>query len=59
MPGQDGRDPLGRRLRPREGSDGFATDGRRENIDGNVGAERVLEIQRGITPAPQRTRPFT
>lgn len=48
MPGQDGRDPLGRRLRPREGSDGFATDGRRENIDGNVGAERVLEIQREL-----------
>ena len=48
MPGQEGRDPLGRRPRPREGSEGFATDGRRENIEGNLGAERVLEIQRNL-----------
>ena len=48
LPGQEGRDPLGRRLRPRDGSDGFATDGRRENIEGNLGAERVLEIQRNL-----------
>jgi hypothetical protein len=48
IPGQEGRDPLGRRLRPPDGSDGFATDGRRENIEGNLGAERVLEIQRNL-----------
>jgi uncharacterized protein (TIGR02302 family) len=48
IPGQNDRDPLGRRLRPREGSEGFATDGRRQNIDGTVGAERVLEIQKEL-----------
>jgi hypothetical protein len=48
IPGQNDRDPLGRRLRPREGSEGFATDGRGQNIEGTVGAERVLEIQKEL-----------
>ena len=48
IPGQEDRDPLGRLLQQRDGSNGFATDGRRENIDGNLGAERVLEIQRNL-----------
>ncbi|NKB48308.1 MAG: TIGR02302 family protein [Alphaproteobacteria bacterium] len=48
FPGQDDRDPLGRRLGRQEGDNGINPDGRNQNIEGTLGAERVLEIQRDL-----------
>lgn len=47
LPGQEGRDPLGRQLEPRRDGDGTAPNGGR-NALGTLGAERVLEIQRDL-----------
>ena len=47
IPGQDNRDPLGRRLRPRNNSDGSASGGR-VDIPDPGGAERALRIQQEL-----------
>ena len=48
IPGQENRDPLGRRL-PRPRSDGGTPDGvRKYGIGNGLGAERVMEIQRDL-----------
>ncbi len=48
VPGQDGRDPLGRPLNQRNNFGGLTPDGRRQNIEGTLGAERALRIQQEL-----------
>ncbi|MCZ6591260.1 MAG: TIGR02302 family protein [Alphaproteobacteria bacterium] len=48
VPGQDGRDPLGRPLNQRDSIGGLTPDGRRQNIEGTLGAERALRIQQEL-----------